>query len=144
MHRHLLTAILVHGPRRLLGNLGGDPRWMEAGSGLTAMLWSVLVYLGPGDLADRPGYQPLARFAPDAVWVVLTAVAGVLQFAAARRNQLEARLVLAVVVGMLFMLLGDGLRLGAPWSPTLGLYLGVIAQNVAAMVLLVSLMQGRR
>ncbi len=123
----------------LAGDLGCDPRWMEAGSAITALIWSAFVVLGPEDLADRPGYHPLAEFAPDWVWVVLMVAGALVQFAAARRDHHLARLVLSVAMGTLYLLLMDGLRIGSGATPTLGFPLGLAVMNAVSMAFLMPL-----
>ena len=44
------------------GPIGGDPRWLEAGSGFTLLLWAAWVVVSGDSLGDHPGYVPLVRF----------------------------------------------------------------------------------
>ena len=122
----------------LAGLLGFDPRWFEAASGSSAIIWAILLERS-ADQQAFPAYAPIEHFIRPKLLASLFAVAGSLQLYAAMRDHPPARIPLAAAMSSAWLLAGYGAWVGAPDSPTTGLLLCIGAWNAAAMLALISI-----
>ena len=123
--------------RAAVGELGLDPRWLEAASGTAAFFWAVVVVAMPGDLVDHAGYVAVGLFLPDWVWMTLGAVGGLAQLIAARGNHREARIPLAGLMAGLWGLIVLGVLASAPYPLAVAPYGVLCLFNLLAMLVLV-------
>lgn len=104
------------------------PFWGEGISGLMTTCWAIHVGFMRGDLADRPAFVPLARIASDETWMALGMVVGLLQLLAWWLDS-PGRWPLSVAMCMLWLILTDGVRVGAPGTPSVEPYLTLVVIN---------------
>lgn len=107
---------------------------LEVVAGVVSAAWAAWVWGMHGDLGDRAAWAAVARWAPDELWAALGLAGGGLQVAAALAGHRAARWVLAVALAGYWLLLADGLRLGAPGTPGIVAYLGWAAAEGVTVV----------
>ena len=120
----------------LLIALAHDTFWLEVCLAGAVIAWSKTVYFMPGDLADRPAYAAVARFASDELLDAMGCLGGVIQLLAAFAHRRIPRFLVAVVMGAFWLALADGVASAArEFTPTVVPYYALAASNGVCLLL---------
>ncbi len=91
-------------------------RGLEMQNGCAALLSGIVLILPLQTFATSPSYSLFAAWAPEPIWGVSFLGAGAAQIAAALYDQVVMRRIAAVILGVLFAVIGAGIMLVNPPS----------------------------
>ncbi|MBV9735792.1 MAG: hypothetical protein JO209_07760 [Acidisphaera sp.] len=119
-----------HGERRMVMHRGfcwvfrHEPWWVELWSGSAAVLWGLFVFCMPVHLGQMPAFTLLHYTTrdPSAVWGPLLFSAGAAQVAVVLLNRRALRWMAALVLGILWAIVGGVVHTSLPLAPSVTLY----------------------
>lgn len=117
----------------VVGVIGGSStRGLEMQNGCAALLSGIVLILPLQTFATSPSYSLFAAWAPETIWGVSFLGAGVAQIAAALYDQVVMRRIAAVILGVLFAVIGTGIMLVNPPSAVAPILLALTLGQLGA------------